>query len=85
MGIGLNYRLMPQANRLKLPTASAKRQAENKILWNHGRSADAADFFTFGYTGRKTEELLDTLLANGVRTLVDVRQMPSSMVQARLE
>ena len=84
MGLGLNYRLMPQANRLKLPSASAKRQAENKILWNDGRSAGAADFFTFGYTGRKTEELLDTLLANGVRTLVDVRQMPVSMYRPDL-
>lgn len=71
-------------NRLKLPTASAKRQAENKILWNAGRSADLADFFTLGYTGRKTEELLDALRSNHVQTLVDVRQTPVSMYRPDL-
>lgn len=75
---------MPQANRLKLPTASVKRQAENKILWNDGRSAASADFFTIGYTGRKTDELLDTLRSNGVRTLLDVRQIPVSMYRPDL-
>lgn len=71
-------------NRLKLPTASAKRQAENKIAWNVGRSAEVADFFTFGYTGRKTEELLDALRSNHIRTLVDVRQTPVSMYRPDL-
>jgi uncharacterized protein (DUF488 family) len=75
---------VPQVNRLKLPTASAKRQMENKIRWNDGRSADAADFFTIGYTGRKTDELIATLLSNGVRTLVDVRQVPVSMYRPDL-
>ncbi len=75
---------MPQAHRLKLPSAPAKRQAENKILWNDGRSAEAADFFTLGYTGRKTDELLSTLVVSGVRTLVDVRQIPVSMYRPDL-
>ena len=75
---------MPQLNRLKLPSQSAKRQAENRVLWNDGRSADSADFFTIGYTGRKTDELLGTLQANGVRTLIDVRQMPVSMYRPEL-
>lgn len=75
---------MSQANRLKLPSASAKRQAENKILWNDGRSADAADFFTLGYTGRKTDELLATLKRHGVRTLLDVRQIAVSMYRPEL-
>jgi uncharacterized protein (DUF488 family) len=75
---------MPQANRLKLPSQSAKRQAENKVLWNDGRSPDSADFFTVGYTGRKTHELLATLQANGVRTLIDVRQTPISMYRPEL-
>lgn len=75
---------MPQTNRLKLPTASAKRQAENKTLWNGGRSAELADFFTIGYTGRKTEELVELLRSNGVRTLVDVRQIPVSMYRPEL-
>lgn len=75
---------MPQPNRLKLPSQSAKRQAENRVLWNDGRSADSADFFTVGYTGRKTHELLSTLQANGVRTLIDVRQTPISMYRPEL-
>lgn len=70
---------MPQANRLTLPSAPAKRQAENRIRWNDARSPQTADFFTFGYTGRKTEELLDALSSNGVRTLVDIRQHAVSM------
>ena len=75
---------MPQANRLKLPTASAKKQAENKVFWNEARSLDLAEFFTFGYTGRKLDELLEVLVSNGVRTLVDIRQFPVSMYRPEL-
>ena len=75
---------MPQPNRLKLPSQSAKRQAENRVLWNDGRSAKSADFFTIGYTGRKIEELLRILQENGVRTLIDVRQTPVSMYRPEL-
>jgi uncharacterized protein (DUF488 family) len=70
---------MPQKNRLNLPSASPKKQAENRFLWNEGRSPETADFFTFGYTGRPLEELLDSLVANGIRTLVDIRANPVSM------
>lgn len=75
---------MPQSNRLKLPSASAKVQSVRRELWNDGRSAGEADFFTIGYTGRKTEDLLDTLVANGVRTLVDIRQNAVSMYRPDL-
>lgn len=75
---------MPQANRLKLPTASAKQQAENKLSWNEARSLDSAEFFTLGYTGRKLDEILDQLVSNQVRTLVDIRQMPVSMYRPEL-
>ena len=75
---------MPQANRLSLPSAAPKQQAEFKALWNDGRSAEAADFFTLGYTGRKTEDLLGALVSNGVRTLVDIRQNPVSMYRPEL-
>ena len=75
---------MPQVNRLKLPSASAKQQAENKVQWNGGRSAELADFFTIGYTGRKTDELLEILTSNGVRTLIDVRQIPVSLYRPEL-
>jgi len=75
---------MPQANRLKLPSASARKQAENKVLWNDARSAGDADFFTLGYTGRKIEQIRDSLLAAGVRSLVDIRQNPVSMYRPEL-
>ena len=75
---------MPQANRLKLPSASAKVQAVRRELWNDGRSASDADFFTFGYTGRKTDDLLTTLVDHGVQTLVDIRQNAVSMYRPDL-
>lgn len=75
---------MPQANRLALPTLPVKRQLENKLLWNESRSAQRADFFTIGYTGRKTADLIGALTANRVRTLVDIRQNPISMYRPEL-
>jgi uncharacterized protein (DUF488 family) len=75
---------VPQANRLKLPTAPLKQQVERKALWNDSRSPLEADFFTIGYTGRGIEELLNLLLANGVRTLVDIRQYAVSMYRPEL-
>jgi uncharacterized protein (DUF488 family) len=75
---------MPQAHRLNLPTVSAKRQFQSKIRWNEVRSAAEADFFTVGYAGRKTEEILDALVSNGVRTVVDIRQNPVSMYRPDL-
>lgn len=75
---------MPQANRLALPTLPVKRQFENKTIWNEERSAERATFFTLGYSGRKTEELIAALVANGVRTLVDIRQNPVSMYRPEL-
>ena len=75
---------MPQAYRLTLPTLPVKRQLENKLIWNSVRSADEANFFTIGYSGRKTDELMAILTANGVRTLVDIRQNPVSMYRPEL-
>jgi uncharacterized protein (DUF488 family) len=75
---------MPQPNRLALPSAAPKQQTENKSLWNETRSIGRADFFTLGYTGRKFEDLLSTLLSAGVRTLVDIRQNAVSMYRPEL-
>ncbi|HBB88420.1 MAG TPA: hypothetical protein DC047_12470 [Blastocatellia bacterium] len=75
---------MPQPNRLTLPTASAKRQAENKIIWNEARHPETAEFFTIGYTGRKLLEILELLVSHGVRTLMDIRQNPVSMYRPEL-
>ena len=70
--------------RLNLPSSSSKRQAENKSLWNHVRDQEKADFFTIGYTGRKIEEILKTLLGAGVRSLLDIRENPVSMYRPEL-
>jgi uncharacterized protein (DUF488 family) len=75
---------MPQANRLKLPTASAKQQAENKAVWNEARCPHTAHFFTIGYTGRRLDEILDLLVSHEVRTLIDIRQNPVSMYRPEL-
>ena len=63
---------------LKLPSASVKVQLQNRLAWNEVRSAETADFFTIGYTGRPIQEFIDALVTNEVRTLVDVRQHPVS-------
>ena len=69
---------------LKLPSNSARVRADNKALWNEARSADRADFFTFGYEGRKTPELLDALRGAGVRCVLDIRYNPVSMYRPEL-
>lgn len=75
---------MPQANRLNLPSAPVKQQIANKAEWNESRPPEKADFFTFGYSGRKTEEILGLLRQHGVRTLVDIRQNAVSMYRPEL-
>ena len=75
---------MPRVNRLPLPSAPIKQQIANKAEWNEARSAEEADFFTFGYSGRKTEEILALLVRHGVKTVIDVRQNPVSMYRPEL-
>ncbi|MBD0371306.1 MAG: DUF488 domain-containing protein [Pyrinomonadaceae bacterium] len=75
---------MAQANRLKLPSASARQQAENKLIWNEERNPRSALFYTIGYTGRRLDEILDLLIAHEVRTLVDIRQYPISMYRPEM-
>jgi uncharacterized protein (DUF488 family) len=75
---------MPQANRLSLPSAPLKQQIESKGFWNDARCAHDADFFTIGYTGRKTEDLIQALKEHGVCTLVDIRQNAVSMYRPEL-
>lgn len=76
--------LMPQTNRLNLPSASTKQQIENKDIWNDTRSAATADFFTIGYTGRKMSEIIMSLKVHGISTLVDIRRNPVSMYRPEL-
>jgi uncharacterized protein (DUF488 family) len=75
---------MPQAHRLTLPSVPVKQQLASKNSWNGVRSAQKADFFTIGYTGRKTEEIIALLKEHGVQTLVDIRQNPVSMYRPEL-
>lgn len=75
---------MSQAILLKLPSASAKQQAENKAIWNETRRPDSAFFFTIGYTGRPLDEFLQVLVSNDVRTLLDIRQYPVSMYRPEM-
>jgi uncharacterized protein (DUF488 family) len=75
---------MPQVHRLSLPSLPVKQQVENKVLWNDVRSLEEANFFTLGYTGRPTADIVSALLANGVRTLVDIRQNAISMYRPEL-
>jgi uncharacterized protein (DUF488 family) len=70
---------MPRANELKLPSASLKRQAQNKEVWNSSRSAETADFFTLGYSGRPLEVILQLFEERRIRTLIDIRTNPVSM------
>jgi uncharacterized protein (DUF488 family) len=75
---------MPQKNRLNLPSASVKEQCDGKDIWNESRKPEDADFFTLGYTGRKTEEIVQALKAHRVQTLIDIRQNPVSMYRPEL-
>jgi uncharacterized protein (DUF488 family) len=75
---------MQQTHRLSLPSAPVKQQIANKADWNESRSAQEADFFTVGYTGRKIEEIIALLKQYGVQTLVDIRQNPISMYRPEL-
>ena len=52
--------------------------AEKRSLWNGSRSLEDADFFTIGYQGRKTSELITALRDAGVKCLVDIRYNPIS-------
>jgi uncharacterized protein (DUF488 family) len=61
-----------------------KRQIAGKAEWNVSRSPEQADFFTFGYSGRKTGEILKLLQQCGVRTVIDVRQHAVSMYRPEL-
>jgi uncharacterized protein (DUF488 family) len=73
-----------RATRLNLPSAPVKKQIASKAEWNESRSPAKADFFTFGYSGRRTEEILHLLREHGVRTVLDVRQHAVSMYRPEL-
>jgi uncharacterized protein (DUF488 family) len=69
---------------LKLPSKKARARLESKALWNEARSVGEADFFTVGYEGRSTDELIAALATAGVRTLLDIRYTPLSMYRPEL-
>jgi uncharacterized protein (DUF488 family) len=69
---------------LKLPTSPARVRAENKVLWNEARSQEMANFFTLGYEGRSIDELIATLKAASVQSILDIRHTPLSMYRPEL-
>jgi len=71
--------MKPVQRPLKLPTRSARVQAESKALWNDGRSMETAKFFTIGYSGRTAEQFVRLLKDASVDCVVDVRYTPISM------
>lgn len=75
---------IPMQRPLKLPTRKASARAESKALWNEGRSVEDADFYTVGYEGRTTDDLVSALQNAGVRTLLDIRFTPLSMYRPEL-
>lgn len=80
-----NFHLAKAIQRpLKLPTKSKRLREESKALWNEARSIDRADFFTFGYEGRATDEIFANLQAAGVRCVLDIRYNPVSMYRPEL-
>lgn len=80
-----NYRLAKNSTRpLKLPTKSKSLREKGKALWNDKRSVHCADFFTFGYEGRATEEIFESLRLAEVRCVLDIRYNPVSMYRPDL-
>ena len=69
---------------LKLPSRPARARAENKALWYEARCIGTADFFTIGYEGRSTDDLLAALRAADIRLLLDIRHAAVSMYRPEL-
>jgi uncharacterized protein (DUF488 family) len=57
---------------------------QRKMLWNDARTIDVADFYTIGYAGRSTTDIIELLQSAGVCTLVDIRYNPISMYKPEL-
>jgi uncharacterized protein (DUF488 family) len=75
---------MPTIRPLKLPTRTARAQAESKEKWNEARSRDLANFFTIGYAGRTAKQLIEMMIEVGVRSVIDIRFNPISMYRPEL-
>jgi uncharacterized protein (DUF488 family) len=69
---------------LKLPSRSARVRAESKALWNEARCIAGADFFTVGYEGRSTNDLVAALQSAEIRLLLDIRHSAVSMYRPEL-
>ena len=65
---------------VELPQDPVVVQNDNRVLWNlnHGVSAEKANFYTIGYSGRDIERFIKLLETAEVSTVVDVRSMPVS-------
>ena len=70
---------MPRFPALQLPTDSIPDQWSSKSAWNDERSFEDADFFTLHYAGRTIHQVVDSLKAARVATVLDIRHAPVSM------
>lgn len=69
---------------LRIPSRSARQQAERKTLWNDARTADLADFYTISYAGRTAPGIVELAKSVGVNSIVDIRFNPISMYKPEL-
>lgn len=67
---------------LNLPSKSASVQIRDRDQWNLTRSKVDADFYTIGYSGRRTLEFIAILKSVGVCSVVDIRFSPVSMYRS---
>ncbi len=69
---------------IRLPSRTARQQAERKALWNEARARDAANFFTLGYSGRSATDLVLLAKSAGVQSIIDIRFSPVSVYKPEL-
>jgi uncharacterized protein (DUF488 family) len=69
---------------LRLPSRSVREQAERKQLWNESRNVNSADFYTIGYSGRSSNDIVELLQSVEARSLIDIRYNPVSMYKPDL-
>ena len=46
------------------------------LTWDHASNRDMATIYTVGHSTRSLDELVATLQAHGITTLVDIRAFP---------
>ena len=60
-------------------SAAVGREINGKLIWNLKRIHEQYDFYTIGYGYSEIDEFCDRLKIKGIKTLVDVRDNPTSI------